>query len=120
MADRLVLHGGAPAVHLAPLLLAQLPLLGVTREQLRPIDAIGRLRGPVLLASGAEDRHTTLAETERLFAAAREPKDLWIVPGAAHVDLHAFTPRAYEARIGDFLGQHLRGPRSSKGANLPQ
>jgi len=112
VADRLALHGGAAAAHLAPLLLMQLSLrLGVTREQLRPVDAIGRLSCPVLLASGADDRHTTLAETERLFAAAAEPKQLWVVPGAAHVDLHAFAPPAYEARVGAFLGQHLRGPR---------
>lgn len=111
VADRLALHLGAPAAHLVPLLLAQLPLrLGVTRGELRPIDAIARLRSPLLIVSGAEDRHTTQAETERLFAAARDPKALWIVPAAAHVDLHAFAPRDYEERIGAFLSRHLRSP----------
>jgi fermentation-respiration switch protein FrsA (DUF1100 family) len=107
--DRLRLHLGAWGPSLAPLLLPQLPWrLGLTPQQLRPIDAMAALPCPVLVASGALDQHTTLAETQRLFAAAPNPKVLWVVPGAAHVDLHAFTPAAYEARIADFLGRYLR------------
>ena len=106
--DRLALHLGAWAQALSPLLLCQLPWrTGVSAAELRPIDAVGLLRSPLLLVSGAGDQHTTLAETERLFAAAAEPKALWIVEGAAHVDLHAIDRVAYEARVGGFLAAHL-------------
>jgi fermentation-respiration switch protein FrsA (DUF1100 family) len=35
------------------------------------------------------------------------PKELWIVEGAQHVDLHAFGPAAYEARVGAFLDRYV-------------
>ena len=112
VADRLALHVAAPAAALAPLLLWQMPWrLGVTTAQLRPIDALPALRAPLLVAAGDADRHTTLAETERLFAAATATdKSLWIVPGAAHVDLHAYAPAEYERRVGGFLQRGLRTP----------
>lgn len=107
--DRLVMRFGASGQAIAPLLLWQLPIrLGVSADELKPIDGIGKLRAPVLIASGMLDQQTTIAETRRLFAAAAEPKALWEVEGAAHVDLHAFDPRAYEKHILSFLGKHLQ------------
>ncbi len=110
VADRLASHLCAPAAALAPALLWQMPWrLGVAPAQLHPIDALASLRSPLLVAAGDLDRHTTLPETERLYAAARAgDKSLWIVAGAAHVDLHAFAPPAYERRIGGFLQERLR------------
>jgi fermentation-respiration switch protein FrsA (DUF1100 family) len=110
VADRLALHAGSGAAALAPALLWQMPwVLGVRPEQLHPIDALPELRSPLLIAAGSVDRHTTLAETERLYAAARAPdKSLWIVPGAAHVDLHAFATADYERRVGAFMRDRLR------------
>jgi uncharacterized protein len=110
--NRLRLYLGFPGPALAPLLMWQLSLrLGASPEQLRPIEGITHVSAPVLVISGANDRHTTLGETERLFAAAPEPKELWIVAGAAHVDLHRFDPRAYEARVGAFLAAYVRRAR---------
>jgi pimeloyl-ACP methyl ester carboxylesterase len=107
--DRLNLHLGVMGELLAPLLLWQLPeWLDVSAEQLQPIAAIASLRMPVLIASGAMDRHTTLAETKRIFESANNPKELWIVEGAAHVDLHAFEPDVYQKRISSFLAKYLR------------
>jgi uncharacterized protein len=106
--DRIRLNAGPWAEPLAPLLLIQLPWrIGVTPSQLRPVDALPALQAPVLIASGSADQHTTLAETRQLFEAAGEPKSLWIVERAAHVDLHAFAPVAYEARISAFLAEHM-------------
>jgi pimeloyl-ACP methyl ester carboxylesterase len=108
-ADRIRLHLGAWAEPLVPLLLWQLPLrLGVSPEQLQPIAAIKSLTSPVLIAAGSADQHTTLAETERIFEAANPPKELWIVSGAGHVDLHAYNPADYEMRISAFLRRSLR------------
>lgn len=113
--------GTATAQALAPLLLAQVPWrLGVGTDQLRPIEAIRSLNTPVLIASGSLDAHTPWLETEALFAAAREPKTLWRVDGAAHVDLHAFAPAAYERRIGPWLQARLRKlPASGSGKAPP-
>jgi len=108
--DRLAIRLGSVAGQaLAPLLLVQIPLrLGFGTDQLRPVDAIAHVRAPLLVASGTQDQHTRWPETEALFAAAREPKTLWPVQGAAHVDLHAFDSSAYEARLLPWLQHHLR------------
>jgi fermentation-respiration switch protein FrsA (DUF1100 family) len=73
----------------------------------------------VLIASGMDDLHTTAAETRRLFAAASEPKQLWLVDHAAHVDLHAFDPPAYETKVSAFLQKQLRRPTSSVADKAP-
>lgn len=100
--------GPAGAVLAGPLLW-QLPLrAGVAASDLQPIGHVAQLGAPVLIASGAQDRHTPWAETVRLFDAAVEPKEIWRVEGAAHVDLHAFAPQAYERRVLEFFSKHLR------------
>lgn len=117
VADRLKLHLGDWAGGLSPLLLSQLPMrLGIATRQLRPIDHIAELHAPLLLISGAADRHTTAAETQRLFEAAAEPKSLWLVPGAAHVDLLHYAPEDYELRLSAFLANPLRMSRCVNGA----
>lgn len=109
--NRLALHLGPMGPWLAPLLLVQLPWrLDLTASDLRPIDALATLDVPVLVVSGAADRHTTLEETRRLFAAAREPKALWIVDGAAHVDLYRFAPDTYGNVVDGFLDHYLTKP----------
>lgn len=86
------------------LLLVQLNWrLGITADQLRPIDRIDDIGCPVFVISGSEDRHTTAAETEQLFEAANQPKQLWLVEGAAHIDLFGFTPELYEAKVVGFI-----------------
>ena len=95
----------------APALLWQLPArLGIGADQLRPIDRIERWRMPALVVSGQEDRHTTAAETRRLHERANEPKELWLVPGAGHVDLARFAGPDYAERVYGFLHTHLRRP----------
>lgn len=106
--NRLGLYLGAPGTVLAPLLLWQLPLrVSISPSQLQPISEMATMHSPLLIAAGMADQHTPVAETQRIFDAAAAPKDLWLLPGAAHVDLHAFAPREYEARIATFLARHL-------------
>jgi len=112
VANRLTMRLGGWGGALTPLLSAQFKLrLGVGAEQLRPIDKVTETNAPKLFIVGAEDRHTTLVESQALFAAAREPKELWAVSGAAHVDLHAAARAEYERRVLQFLASHLRKNR---------
>jgi pimeloyl-ACP methyl ester carboxylesterase len=107
--NRLRHYLGPVGASLAPLLLWQLPMrTGIDTAQLRPVARIGALHAPVFIISGSKDWHTTAAETQRIFDAASQSRQLWIVDGAAHVDLHGFGPAAYEERVGAFLAQHLR------------
>jgi len=108
--DRMRMRLGALGAPLSRLLLWQLPLrLDIQPAQLRPIAHVGSLGMPLLIAAGSADRHTTLAETERLYAAAAAPKSLWVVDGAAHVDLHGYATAEYESRVGAFLARYVAG-----------
>jgi len=82
--------------------------LGLAPSLLRPVEHIASMDAPVLILAGEVDRHTTLAQSRALFAAAREPKLLWIVPGAAHVDLCAYAGAEYPRHVLPFLASHLR------------
>ena len=83
------------------------PILGAAPRELRPVDRVGEVRVPVLIASGAADTSTTLAETRDIFAQVRSEGELWMVPGAGHVDLQRFDPAAYNRVVLDFLERHL-------------
>ena len=120
--NRLALRFGALGPPLAPLLTLQLrPRLGFSAEDLRPIDAVDRVGAPVLVIAGADDRHTTLAQSRRLFARARAPKELWEVAGAEHVDLHRAARGEYEARVGGLFSRTLRAvPDGARVAGVPE
>jgi alpha-beta hydrolase superfamily lysophospholipase len=92
----------------AELLLVQLqPRLGVSRSDIRPIDNLSNIDCPLLIISGTADLHTTVDETQEMFSIAKQPKELWLIDGAAHVDLHQYISERYEARLLKFLQQHL-------------
>jgi uncharacterized protein len=107
--DRLAIHLGPLGPSLAPLLLSTLHLrLGIYPDQLRPIDHIGHLAMPKLLIVGDRDRDTTIAESHAMFQAASEPKQLWVVHGARHVDLYGYVGDPYKTRVLDFFDTWLR------------
>ncbi|MEK8034855.1 alpha/beta hydrolase [Ideonella sp. DXS29W] len=108
VADRMEIRLGAAGRFIAPALLWQLPIYaGTDADSLQPERAMASLSAPVVIASGDRDLHTHWSETERLFASAADPKELWKVRGAAHVDLYDFTPSEYQRRVLAFLGKHL-------------
>ncbi|MBK8962655.1 MAG: alpha/beta hydrolase [Candidatus Competibacteraceae bacterium] len=110
VANRLELAVGRVARVFTPLLTWQLPMrLGIWPSELEPLTAVASLHTPVMIASGDRDLHTTITETKSLFDSAKDPKELWIVEGAAHVDLYAFSPEIYRSRISGFLAKHLHG-----------
>jgi len=107
--NRLTMRLGKYASVLTPLLTSQLkPRLGVAAQALRPIDKVKNITAPKLFIAGAEDEHTTIEESVRLFDAACEPKQIWIVNGAKHQDLHKAAKEQYEKRVLDFFQQTLR------------
>jgi len=62
---------------------------------------------PLLLIHGDADRIVPVVMSRRLFAAAREPKTLWIVPGAGHLECGQVAGKSYQERISDFFGKAL-------------
>jgi uncharacterized protein len=107
--NRLRLHLGDFGAHLKFLLLPYLAfLLDLPNNELDPINRIGDITAPVLLIAGTHDKHTTPAEVERLYDTAQSPKELWIIEGAGHYNMHTYAGKTYEARIADFLSNHLQ------------
>jgi pimeloyl-ACP methyl ester carboxylesterase len=84
------------------------PFLGVSAADLRPIDRIAQVRAPVLVAGGMLDDRTSIVETRRMFARANEPKQLWVVARAAHVDLEGVVPAEYRSHVLAFMIETLR------------
>ena len=102
--NRLQNYLGSLGSFIAPLLLTQLHTrLGISAKDLRPIDHMADVGCPVLIMSGEKDRNTRQSDTRLLFARANEPKELWLVPQAGHVDLHRAATSEYEERVLKFL-----------------
>lgn len=95
---------GALSDVVTPLLLCQLrPRLRISPAQLQPIAKVSSVTCPLLLLTGDQDRHTTLAEAQAMHAAAPAPKQIYVFQGAAHEDLHRCAPDAYRETVLRFL-----------------
>lgn len=111
VANRLRVRFGVAGAWAAPLLVQQLPWRAqVAPASLRPIVDIAAMTSPILIISGTIDTQTPVDETNRIYAAAHALRQLWLVDGAAHVNLHGHVPAEYERRVGGFLAAHLRQP----------
>jgi uncharacterized protein len=108
VANRLIMRLGEWSGRLSALLTWQFqPRLGVEVDALAPIRKVAELEVPKLFVVGELDQHTTLEESRWMFSLARPPKELWVVEGANHTDLHAFAPAKYERRVASFLERFL-------------
>ena len=76
----------------------------------QPVERVAQIapRGLLLIAP-REDRLVSWTQSREMFERAGEPKELFVVPGAAHADAHAVAGSAYEDRVLDFLARHLDG-----------
>ena len=109
IADRISMRLGGWARILKPLLSWQIfPRPGVGIE-MRPLDHAQKIAAPKLFIGGVEDRHTTPREMREMFDAAPEPKELWMVPKAEHVDLCQFATAEYEDRVVRFFARRIGG-----------
>jgi uncharacterized protein len=79
------------------------PRLGFGMAELEPAAKIHLLQSPLLLIAGAADMHATLNEMLLLHDRATAPKQLWVIPGAPHLDFHWHYRAAYEPRVLAFL-----------------
>ena len=73
-----------------------------------PIRFISRVAPrPVLFISGAEDRLMPPDDVRALYAAAGEPKDIWMIPGASHGKCRELAGPEYDRRIRGFFDDNL-------------
>jgi fermentation-respiration switch protein FrsA (DUF1100 family) len=94
-------------------------MVHVDATQLRPVDVISRIGPrPILLTHGTLDEIVPLRHARLLFAAAEEPKELWIVPGAHHVGARDEDPDGYFDRVEGFVRDALTPSAASDAVQL--
>ena len=101
---------GLPAFPFATITLAFAQVrAGIDLKRVRPIDVVGRISPrPILIIHCKEDRQIPPDHSQRIFNAARAPKEVWWIPTGGHIDGHVVAGPEYERRVVDFLNQALR------------
>jgi alpha-beta hydrolase superfamily lysophospholipase len=82
-----------------------LPLDRLVTQRFDSIAKIGRIAMPVLFIHGQADSVSPFSMSERLYAAAPEPKSLLLVPGAGHSSIAVVAWDRYRAAIRDFTAR---------------
>jgi fermentation-respiration switch protein FrsA (DUF1100 family) len=81
-------------------------LIGESVSNASPLRAVPRIAPrPVLLIHGDADRVIPDADSRALFAAAGEPKSLWIAPGSGHIQAFNDHRVEYERRALAIFGR---------------
>ncbi len=83
--------------------LFQLPI-----DDLNPAAALEKIRCPVLVLAGDNEKVLKVEEVEKLFRNIPEPKRLVFFPGAEHEDLLAHDPRRFISVVDAFLDEFSR------------
>jgi fermentation-respiration switch protein FrsA (DUF1100 family) len=69
---------------------------------------------PLVIVHGDADTIVSPAHAYRLYQAAREPKELWIVPDAGHIE--SFTKTRYRERLVSYLREVSKANRCRLGS----
>ncbi len=81
---------------------------GFDREEIVPLKVIDQIAPrPLLIIHGTEDRRITEEQVRRLFAAALEPKTLWLVEGANHSQIRSPVLEQMSGELIAFLDAAL-------------
>jgi dipeptidyl aminopeptidase/acylaminoacyl peptidase len=73
-------------------------------SEMRPIDHVAAIAPrPLLLVAGTSDPIVPPRMSEKLYAVAGEPKELFMVPGAVHGQYAKTSPEAYLNRLAAFF-----------------
>jgi fermentation-respiration switch protein FrsA (DUF1100 family) len=83
-----------------------IPVRQLMHDQFRSDEIIGRLRAPLLVLHGTDDRVIPVEHGEELYRLAPEPKRLVLFEGGRHEDL---AQRGATAIVTRFLDEALRG-----------
>jgi uncharacterized protein len=78
-------------------------LAGFPAANVSPQQAVASRSFPVLLICDAEDTTLPCRHTEKIYAAARGPKTLWVVPHAFHTAALGYQPAEFRRRVLEFF-----------------
>lgn len=92
----------------AKALFPTLPMHLAATRQFRSIEKVGEISVPKLFIHGDADSTVPVELGEELFAAATEPKELYIVRRANHNDVHRYGGWSYLRRLSRFRNRCLK------------
>jgi dipeptidyl aminopeptidase/acylaminoacyl peptidase len=96
------------AVLTAPVAAVVARRTGARLSDFEPLTSVARISPrPLLLIHGDQDTAVTPRHARRLYDAAGEPKELWTVPGAAHVGAYFADRDQYLRRVRAFFESAL-------------
>jgi uncharacterized protein len=84
-------------------------LTGLPVAEVSPVKAVATRPFPVLLICDEKDDALPCRHTERIYAAAIGPKQIWEVPGAFHTAALGFQPAEFQRRVLDFFANVGQG-----------
>jgi dipeptidyl aminopeptidase/acylaminoacyl peptidase len=99
-----------PAFPFLPLTILGYELYFQTRvDDISPVSVISKIfPAPILIIAGEGDKLIPADNGKKLYAAAQEPKELWLIPGADHGGTLAAAGSGYEKRVGEFFDKNLK------------
>lgn len=99
-----------PAFPFLPLSILGYEVYFQTRiDNISPVSVISKISpAPILIIAGEGDKLIPAENGRKLYAAAREPKELWIIQGADHGATLAAAGREYEKKVGEFFDKNLK------------
>jgi uncharacterized protein len=84
----------------------QWPLSFAIEDDYSPLPVVSKISPiPLLIIHGDKDQIVPLSHGEALFAAAGQPKEMWVVPNGGHIE--AFRHKEYQARLLQYIGRNL-------------
>jgi alpha-beta hydrolase superfamily lysophospholipase len=81
-------------------------LAGFPVAEVSPQKAVAARAFPVLLICDEKDVALPCRHSEMIYAAARGPKQLWVVPGAFHTAAYGFAPEEFRRRVLAFFAEN--------------
>lgn len=85
-----------------------LPIGSLLQTRYDTLSKIGQVGVPLLIAHGENDEIVPFRHGQRLFEAASEPKELYVIKRARHNDLYLIGGQAYLETLDRFLGRIIR------------
>jgi pimeloyl-ACP methyl ester carboxylesterase len=78
-------------------------LAGFPVAEVSPVKAVASRAFPVFLICDEKDVALPCRHSEMIYAAARGPKQLWVVPRAFHTAAYGFAPEEFRRRVLSFF-----------------
>jgi uncharacterized protein len=101
---------GFPPIFAPGIALAGSTLHRINLKEIAPVHQVAKIAPrPILFIHGEADERIPVAHSKQLFLAAHNPaNELWIVPGAAHVQTFAQQPELYADKVLAFFDANLK------------